>query len=291
MAKVNDDIPSEAKVEAAVRRLPLHRVSRHTHLRAEHFKQWQKEAYPGEQSKNPTEETLCMPVRPSTSHVTHMVYPLEVGIDNPGPDYEGDDQHKRHWPSGDTVEGGGGADQHSPLCQPTDVRRPPWVQGRKRDEDEYNGVKSRSGACQYRPVSSIPGISGPLEVLQHRRPGPPANHTGWVWSRDSGAWDIGDFPGLPEGGAEVKQLPQAGLPFHKGYKSGRTHVPEAVQRGGRKRYKNLAGHDIRIPEGGSGRTGRDRWAVCGSLLYIQWHGRLTQLVLAAALHERPGWPV
>ena len=36
--KVNYEVPSEAEVEAGVRRLPLHRAAGHTHLRAEHFK-------------------------------------------------------------------------------------------------------------------------------------------------------------------------------------------------------------------------------------------------------------
>ena len=35
--------------------------------------------------------------------------------------------------------------------------------------------------------------------------------------------------------------------------------------------------------------GRDDWSVFGSLLCQQWHGHLTQLRLAAAQNERPGW--
>ena len=42
-AKVNDEIPSEAEVEAEVRRLHSHRAGKHTHLRVEHFKQWRWE--------------------------------------------------------------------------------------------------------------------------------------------------------------------------------------------------------------------------------------------------------
>ena len=53
LAKVNGEVPSEAEVESAVRRLRPQRVGRHTHIGAEHFKQWQREAYPGEQSKTP----------------------------------------------------------------------------------------------------------------------------------------------------------------------------------------------------------------------------------------------
>ena len=37
-AKVNDEIPLEAEVEAEVRRLLPHSMGGHTHLRAEHFK-------------------------------------------------------------------------------------------------------------------------------------------------------------------------------------------------------------------------------------------------------------
>ena len=51
-AKVNEVIPLEAEVEAAVIRLLPHREGRHTHLCAEHFKQWRREAYPVEQSNN-----------------------------------------------------------------------------------------------------------------------------------------------------------------------------------------------------------------------------------------------
>ena len=49
-------------MEAAVRRLRLHRVGKHTHLRAEHFKQWQWKAYPGGQSKTPLrrERWVCL---------------------------------------------------------------------------------------------------------------------------------------------------------------------------------------------------------------------------------------
>ena len=52
-AKVNDKIPSGVEVEAAVHRLRPHRTGRHTHLRAEHFKQWWREAYHRDQLKTP----------------------------------------------------------------------------------------------------------------------------------------------------------------------------------------------------------------------------------------------
>ena len=44
-AKAKDDIPLEAEVEAAVRRLRQHRAGGHTQLCVEHFKQWRKESY------------------------------------------------------------------------------------------------------------------------------------------------------------------------------------------------------------------------------------------------------
>ena len=50
---VNNEISSKAEVEIVIRRLRPHRVDGHTHLRVEHFKQWQREAYRGEQSNTP----------------------------------------------------------------------------------------------------------------------------------------------------------------------------------------------------------------------------------------------
>ena len=50
-SKVNDKIPLEAEVDAMVCRLRPHKAGGHTHLCAEHFKQWRQEAYPREQSK------------------------------------------------------------------------------------------------------------------------------------------------------------------------------------------------------------------------------------------------
>ena len=55
LAKVNDKIPSEAELEAALQRLRPHSSGVHTHLRAEHFKKWQRKLYPGEHSKTPPE--------------------------------------------------------------------------------------------------------------------------------------------------------------------------------------------------------------------------------------------
>ena len=79
--------------------------------------------------------------------MTHGGYPPGVGMDDTGTDSEGDHQHKKHNLDGDTVEGGGGADKHLTPRQPTDSRRPPRVQGQKRDGYGYNGVKALPRAC------------------------------------------------------------------------------------------------------------------------------------------------
>ena len=42
-AKANNEIPSEAEVEAEVRRLRPHRAGGHTNLCAEHLNQWRRE--------------------------------------------------------------------------------------------------------------------------------------------------------------------------------------------------------------------------------------------------------
>ena len=47
-SQVNNYTPSEAEVEAAVRRLRPLKADGHTHLRVENFKQWLWEASPGE---------------------------------------------------------------------------------------------------------------------------------------------------------------------------------------------------------------------------------------------------
>ena len=73
--KVNEDIPSEAEVEAAVRRLHPHRTGGHTHLRAEYSKKWQQEAYPMEQLKTPLwrEQWICL-----VDLVQHMWSMVEI---------------------------------------------------------------------------------------------------------------------------------------------------------------------------------------------------------------------
>ena len=64
-------------------------------------------------------------------------------MDDTGPDSEGDYQHKRHRPTGEPVEGGGGTDRNLPPRQPKGAQRTPQVKVRKRDGDGYNGVKAR----------------------------------------------------------------------------------------------------------------------------------------------------
>ena len=54
----------------------------------------------------PAEGTPGLPGRPSTSHVVHGGYPPGFGMNNPGSDFKGDHQHKRHRPAGDTEYGG-----------------------------------------------------------------------------------------------------------------------------------------------------------------------------------------
>ena len=52
-AKMNDKVTLEAESEVSVRRLRPSRAGGHTHLCAEHFKKWRREAYPGERLKTP----------------------------------------------------------------------------------------------------------------------------------------------------------------------------------------------------------------------------------------------
>ena len=65
---MKDKIPSEAEVEADVCHLRSHMSGRHTHLCVDHFKQWQRYAYPREQLKTPAEGVMAVPVRHSTAH-------------------------------------------------------------------------------------------------------------------------------------------------------------------------------------------------------------------------------
>ena len=53
---------------------------------------------------------MDVPDRPSTAHVAHGEDPLGVGMDDPGPDTNGDHWHNRHSPVRETVEIGGGTD-------------------------------------------------------------------------------------------------------------------------------------------------------------------------------------
>ena len=119
--EVSNKVTLDTEVEAAVQGLRLHRVGGHIHLCAEHFKQWRREAYPGKIQRPPAEGMLGVPGRTSTAHVAYGGDLPGVGMENPGTDSKGDNQHKRNWPAGDTVEGGGGADQHSTPRQATDA--------------------------------------------------------------------------------------------------------------------------------------------------------------------------
>ena len=60
--KINDEVPLEAEMEAAVCCLRSHRAGGHTHLNTEQLKKWRKEAYTGDQSKTPSwrERWLCL---------------------------------------------------------------------------------------------------------------------------------------------------------------------------------------------------------------------------------------
>ena len=60
--QVNDETPLELELEAAVCCLSLLKAGRYTHLCAEHFKKWLREAYPRENSKTPpwTERWMCL---------------------------------------------------------------------------------------------------------------------------------------------------------------------------------------------------------------------------------------
>ena len=96
------------------------------------------------------EGSLAVTGRLSTSHVVYGGDPSGAGMDVPGPNSKGDYRHKRHQPVRDPVEGSGGADKSLPTRQPAYARRPPQVQGRKRDGGGYNGVKNPPGALQHR---------------------------------------------------------------------------------------------------------------------------------------------
>ena len=44
---INNDVPSEAEVEAEVRQLHPHKSGGHTQIHTENLKTWLREAYPG----------------------------------------------------------------------------------------------------------------------------------------------------------------------------------------------------------------------------------------------------
>ena len=152
-SKVNDEVPPEAEIEAGLHRLRPHREVGKTHLRAEHFKQWRREAHPREQLKTPpTEGALAVSDRNFTSHGAHRVDPTGSDMDCTGPDYKRDHRHTGHRPARDPVEGGGGVYRHPSKIKPPDARHLTRVQGRKTDGEGYNGVEALSRAHQYRPA-------------------------------------------------------------------------------------------------------------------------------------------
>ena len=165
-ANMNYEVPSEAEVEAAARRLFPHRAGGHTHLHAEQFKQWQREAYPGDQSNKPSrrERWLCL-----VDILHHMWRTEEIpkgyGMDYPSPNSKMDHGHTGYGPGRDPAEGGGGVDRHLSMIKPLDSQRLAWVQGQKRDGGGYNGFESFSRYCQHRPVPPLPGIPEPKEGL------------------------------------------------------------------------------------------------------------------------------
>ena len=146
-------------MEAAVRRLRPHRAGRHTHLQVDHFKQWQREAYPGEQSKTPPRRERWEYLVDLLQHTWRTgEIPQDLGWTILVLIQNGDHQHKKHQPSGDPVEGSGGADRHLPPREPTDAQCPIRFQERKRNGDGFIGVKARPEARQNIPGSPLPDI-------------------------------------------------------------------------------------------------------------------------------------
>ena len=81
LVQVNDNTSSEAEVEAAVFRLHPYKAGGHTHLHAEHLKQWMWEAYPREDSKTPTRTKWWMCLVDILQHMWHTGdIPLELGL-------------------------------------------------------------------------------------------------------------------------------------------------------------------------------------------------------------------
>ena len=56
LSQISNEVPTEVQVGAAVQCLLPHKTGRHTHLHAENFKTWLREAYPGE-GTNPLPKT------------------------------------------------------------------------------------------------------------------------------------------------------------------------------------------------------------------------------------------
>ena len=68
--RVNSDVPLEEGVEAGVRRIHLHKLGGHIHLRAEHFKQWLREVYLDKVTSNPTRPEQWK----NTLYITQLVW-------------------------------------------------------------------------------------------------------------------------------------------------------------------------------------------------------------------------
>ena len=106
---INDDVPSETEVKAAVRCPHPHKAGGHTHLRMEHFNTWILEAYLGEGEK-PLPQTFKVDVDRGYSpiYVDHLVYYVGIGLDHTGIYPKEKNMHPGDRPYGDAMEGHGG---------------------------------------------------------------------------------------------------------------------------------------------------------------------------------------
>ena len=73
-----------------VRHLRLHKVRGHTHLHAEHFKQWLWEVYPVEGTSNPPYSgAVAESSEDNPIHVKSRGYTEGAGMGDPTPDPQG----------------------------------------------------------------------------------------------------------------------------------------------------------------------------------------------------------
>ena len=165
--QINNDVPSEAEAEAEVLRLLPLKAGGHTHLRADHFKTWLREAYTGEVATPPSRtwkvDAAC---GNSPIYVDHQEYSTGIGVDHPGLNLQGKHRHPGDWDFGDYMEGCGGHRQYPPpghhlvpLCHPR-------VSRGKRHGDFNHGYQSLSSACQHLPRPPIPSLLRPEEGLR-----------------------------------------------------------------------------------------------------------------------------